>query len=493
MPTGYRVGGWEVNGGIASGSWGSVYAGRRVEEPRTSTDPPQGSSAALKFLPSGTLTPLQYAHLSEIVDREIRFASLCGQAGHPLLVRTFETLVVDDPSEPALHGAVVLAMERAVRSLADLLDAVGGEAAAPNADRLAAEICEGLAHMHASGWVHGDLKPSNVLLMADGSVRLADFGLTGELEGTHAYTPQVGSSDYLAPEWWTEQLSERGIASRTTGDIWAFGVTAHLLLSGGLFPFPGASTRARASAAQAYADGDAELHLADSLPPGWRSIIADCLAPDHATRSRHTAADLLARIHALRSSSTEEAPRAPGRRRVPSRAWPVAALTALILTITAGLLIRPERPSQQTEAGAATSGNAAPPATEASCMAQDQSPPHRDYMSRAFETFYYCSTDVGSELYGNIDRSQDNEPLDDTGFVNEAPGVWVICQRQGRANPTIQGNTNTWWLYTQGDRGGSKPNAYGYSGSWGYLPATAVAQGNQNEPVPGVPICQEPY
>ncbi|MGH8933533.1 MAG: protein kinase domain-containing protein [Egibacteraceae bacterium] len=329
---GYRVGDWEVTDGIASGSWGSVYAGRRVTPPRASTDPPPGSSAALKFLPSGTLTPSQYANLSEITEREIHFSE---RAMHPRLIRTFETLVVDDPAEPMLNGAVVLVMERAARSLRDVLDAVAGEAGVPDAARLVAEIVEGLAHMHTAGWVHGDLKPSNVLLMEDGSVRLADFGLTGELEGTHAYTPRVGSSDYLPPEWWTERISARGIASRTTGDIWAFGVTAHLLLTGGLFPFPGISTRARTAAAQRYADGDTDLCLADSLPAQWRPIIADCLAPDHASRAPHTAPELFTRIRTITTPARPE-PQDATRTTARSGRAKAVALGAIVASIVAG-------------------------------------------------------------------------------------------------------------------------------------------------------------
>jgi hypothetical protein len=69
--------------------------------------------------------------------------------------------------------------------------------------------------------------------------------------------------------------------------------------------------------------------------------------------------------------------------------------------------------------------------------------------------------------------------------------VWVICQWQGRPNPVIQGNTNTWWLYTQADR--AEPNTHHYSQAWGYLPATAAKQGGQNEPIPGVPPCDSYY
>ncbi len=161
--------------------------------------------------------------------------------------------------------------------------------------------------------------------MADGSVRLADFGLARELEGTHAYAPRVGSSDFLPPEWWSERISERGIPVRPTVDIWALGVTIHQLLTGGLYPFPGAGPRARAAAAQAYADGRAPLRLADELPPEWRPIVADCLAPDHASRLPHTAASILARI--------------PARARARRRRWPALAAAGAAAAAVVGVAL----------------------------------------------------------------------------------------------------------------------------------------------------------
>jgi serine/threonine-protein kinase len=300
VPRGFRAGAWRVREHIASGAWGSVYAARGED----------GTEAALKFIAGGLLSPSQYAQLEEARFNE--------QADHPGLVRTLETFVVEDPSLAAVHGSVVIAMERGERNLQD---ALGDVDPVP----VITAVCEALAHIHASGWVHGDLKPSNVLLMADGSARLADFGLARELEGTHAYAPRVGSSDFLPPEWWSERISERGIPVRPTVDIWALGVTIHQLLTGGLYPFPGADARARGAAAQAYADGRAPLRLADELPPEWRPIVADCLARDHAARLPHTAASILARI--------------PGRARTRRRRWPALAAVSAAAAAAVGVAL----------------------------------------------------------------------------------------------------------------------------------------------------------
>ncbi|WIM92991.1 serine/threonine-protein kinase [Actinoplanes oblitus] len=313
VPTGYRVGGWEVTGGIATGSWGSVYDARLVDA--GGDDLP--ARAALKFLPTGTVTTRQLGHLAAMAGREVRFHS---GDGHDRLIRCYQTLVVEDPRTPALDGAAVIVMERARRSLADLLREHPGRPL-PEAAVLVTQVCEGLAHMHQNGWIHGDLKPANVLLMDDGSVRLADFGLTAEIEGTHGYLPPIGSSGYLPPEYWTERLGERGIAVRTTADIWALGVLAYQAFTGE-FPFAGGGQRAWALAAAEYAETGAELPFPDGVPAPWRAIIRDCLAPSHAQRSEHTAAELLARMR--------EQP-VPRRRRSRQRRLVAAGAAVLVL------------------------------------------------------------------------------------------------------------------------------------------------------------------
>uniref|UniRef100_A0AAU2JII2 Serine/threonine protein kinase n=1 Tax=Streptomyces sp. NBC_00049 TaxID=2903617 RepID=A0AAU2JII2_9ACTN len=305
VPAGYRVGDWEVTEPIAEGSWGSVYAARLIGTPSAG----RPAEAALKFLSTAGLAPRQARQLAETAQREVAFSR---EASHPHLIRVYETAEVRDGAHPGLDGAVVLVMERAERSLLDLLRAADDPAATPvpDAGRLLTEVCEALAHLHASGWVHGDLKPGNVLLMPGGSVRLADFGLATRLEGTHGYAPPMGSPDYLPPERSTEPLSERGIAVRPGLDVWALGVTAHQLLTGGRMPFPGATAAARAAALHAYGAGRTELRLSPELPDAWRAIVEDCLTADPERRARHTVRALLPRI---RAAAADQA--APVRRR----------------------------------------------------------------------------------------------------------------------------------------------------------------------------------
>jgi serine/threonine protein kinase len=275
---------------LATGSWSSVYAAER--DPALGERATGAPQAALKFVPTGTLTSRQLSHLADMTDREL---TVHRRLSHPSLIKVLDTHVIDDPTQPRLDGATVLALELAERSAAAALATVEG--GLPEAPRLIAEICAGLAHLHEAGWVHGDLKPSNVLLMADGSVRLADFGLAAEMNGTHAYLPPGGTADYMPPERWAESVRAGGTAIRQTADIWALGVTACQLLTGRL-PFSGVTSRARMSAAAAFAEGRGELALPESLTPQWRQFIVDCMAPDHAARLRHTATSLLPRARA---------------------------------------------------------------------------------------------------------------------------------------------------------------------------------------------------
>ncbi|WP_225889204.1 serine/threonine-protein kinase [Streptomyces resistomycificus] len=328
IPRGYRVGAWEVGEPIADGGWGWVYEGRSAG----GTD--GDAVVALKFLPTAGLAPRQARGLVESARRESEFGR---RTRHPRLIRLLDSVVLDEPDRPELDGAVVLVMERAERSLRQLLETEGlledGEGV-----RILTEICEGLAYLHGQGWVHGDLKPDNVLLMADGSIRLSDFGLSAELDGTHgthAWIPPLGTPDYLPPERWRAPLGERGVQVRPSADVWALGIMIHQVFTGGASPFPGATAAGRGAAVQEFAAGRAPLRLDSAVPPFWRGLATDCLAPTHDARAAHTAQDLLARIGAAAGgdgdATTGEgtAPAAGARRRGRRLVVGAAAATAL--------------------------------------------------------------------------------------------------------------------------------------------------------------------
>jgi hypothetical protein len=298
-----------------------VYAARPSEERQERTGGARSSArtdVALKIMPTAGLAPLQTRRIVESARREVELAR---RAGHPRLIGLLESFVLAAPDRPSLEGAIVLVMERASGSLRELIDA-----GVPEADRgrLIAGICEGLAHLHRSGWVHADLKPENVLLGKDRSVKLSDFGLATELTGTHGYAPPMGTLDYLPPERWRAPLGELGVRVRPTTDIWALGIVIHEVFAAGGSPFPGATPMARGAAVQEYGEGRAPLRMDHAVPPFWRALIADCLAPTHAARAPHTAESLLARIAAQQG--------APGtvQRRVRAR-------TAVLATALCGI------------------------------------------------------------------------------------------------------------------------------------------------------------
>ncbi|GHH88811.1 serine/threonine-protein kinase [Streptomyces capitiformicae] len=323
VPKGYRVGRWEIRRPIASGAFATVY------EARTTT-PADGLPArvALKFLATGTRTPRQVRHLRDLAEREV---DLLSRLHAPRLVRMFETLTVDDPHHPELDGATVLVLERAEDSLDAVLDRTPHPASGP---LLLAQVCAGLHQLHQAGWVHGDLKPANVLLMQDGTARLADFSTSAELDGTHAYSPAFATRDYTPPELLWPETSARGTLIRPTADIWAFGVLAHLVLTG-THPLPGATPEARCDAAARYAQGTEELRLSPDLPEVWRHIISDCLARTHEERAAaHDTEALLSRVEQAAYGAGPV--RRPRRRAGFRRRHPVlAAALASVLLATA--------------------------------------------------------------------------------------------------------------------------------------------------------------
>ncbi|MFJ3583303.1 serine/threonine-protein kinase [Streptomyces sp. NPDC090127] len=354
LPPGYRVGRWVVTRLIGAGGWSTVYAARPADGHHPDGPPGAGaatasSDVALKIMPTAGLAPRQASRIVESARREVELGR---RTGHPRLIGLLESFVLAAPDRPSLEGAIVLVMERAAGSLRELVDAGVPEG---ERGRLIAGICEGLVHLHRSGWVHADLKPENVLLGEDGSVKLSDFGLATELTGTHGYAPPMGTLDYLPPERWRAPLGELGVRVRATADIWALGIVVHEVFASGASPFAGATPMARGAAVQEYAAGRAPLRMDHGVPPFWRALAVDCLAPTHAARAPHTAESLLARIAARQETpgTTTRTRRGAGAGRRRGRARGAVLATALCGIAGAALSSDAVRVSSPTPPGGA--------------------------------------------------------------------------------------------------------------------------------------------
>jgi serine/threonine protein phosphatase PrpC len=110
----------------------------------------------------------------------------------------------------------------------------------PEADglRIASRICEAIHYMHEHDVVHRDLKPDNIMICSDGSIRIMDFGIA-KYEGARrltfgGFTPAMGTPDYMAPE----QVKGRRGDART--DIYSLGAILYEMLTGAT-PFEGAN------------------------------------------------------------------------------------------------------------------------------------------------------------------------------------------------------------------------------------------------------------
>ena len=170
------------------------------------------------------------------------------------------------------YGRAAIALERFETDLFELVDARGPLAAAHALD-VARQLASALAHMHARGVVHCDLKTENVLCRdGDRTVALADLGLATR-SGTRTER-FLGSSAYAAPECFSSQLVA------PPRDVWSLGVVL-FGVSSGVMPFP-LGDGGFPAAARAARTADPRLDLLGSMDV--QNLVSRTLERDPAQR-----------------------------------------------------------------------------------------------------------------------------------------------------------------------------------------------------------------
>ena len=196
---------YRVEDVLGRGGMASVYLARDAELERP---------VAVKVLAD------HLADRPDFQDRFLREARLAAQLSHPNIVQVFD--VGEEDGAPYIVMECVegstLAQELKERERLEPEEVID----------LALQICGGLEHAHAAGLVHRDIKPQNLLLRPDGTVKIADFGIARAAETTRL--TQIGSvlgtAAYLAPE---QALGEEVTAS---ADIYSLGCVLYELLTG---------------------------------------------------------------------------------------------------------------------------------------------------------------------------------------------------------------------------------------------------------------------
>src|ERR1700674_3362510 len=215
MPTVTKAGRYEIVSELGRGAMGVVYK---------AVDPVIGRTVAVKPIKlSGAGTGLSRPDLLTRFQAEARAAGLLTP---PNIV-----VVFDAGEEDGLYYITMELVEG--KSLQALLD--GGHAfPLPRTLRIMEQTCSALQFAHERNVIHRDIKPANLMLTADDTVKVTDFGTAKILQfGTVQQTAHVmGTPSYMSPE----QVKGRAVDGRS--DIFSLGVMLYEMVTGEK-PFPG--------------------------------------------------------------------------------------------------------------------------------------------------------------------------------------------------------------------------------------------------------------
>ncbi|MDO8667321.1 MAG: serine/threonine-protein kinase, partial [Gemmatimonadales bacterium] len=246
------AGRYSIDRELGRGGMGVVYLAKEVDLDRP---------VAIKLLP-----PAMAANAA-LRDRFLREARTAAKLSHPNIIPIHVVDVVDDFVFFAMayvEGETL--MERVRRR---------GPLPPSEAARVLREVAWALAHAHAHGVVHRDVKPDNILLeTGTGRALVADFGIAAAGGGSGAEI--AGTPEFMSPE----QALGKTVDARS--DLYSFGCTAYFALSGAL-AFEGRSAT-EVLAKQVTEAPRPLVTAAGAVPRKLAQTVERCLAKDPAQR-----------------------------------------------------------------------------------------------------------------------------------------------------------------------------------------------------------------
>ena len=276
-----HLGRYEITGELGRGAMGIVYK---------AYDPLIERTVAIKTI---NLLALSDAERAEYETRFYQEAKAAGRLTHPNIV------TIHDLGESG--DVAYIAME--LMEGRDLQEMLYGKTRLLVTDALniAIQVASGLFYAHQHGVVHGDIKPSNIMVLGDNLVKIADFGIARLIHSTENRQDEAifGTPSFMSPE----QIQGKAIDARS--DIFSLGVVLYDMLTARL-PFPAEGT-VKLKEQLATLDPEKPSSLNPSIPVELDAIIYKCLAKDPDARYRNAndlANDLRACLAALLHSHT---------------------------------------------------------------------------------------------------------------------------------------------------------------------------------------------
>jgi Tol biopolymer transport system component/predicted Ser/Thr protein kinase len=298
LPTGHRLGPYEILSPLGAGGMGEVYKARDTRLDRL---------VAVK---------IATAHLT---DRFAQEARAVAALSHPNIVALYdvgENYIVTE----LIDGESLRTAQFTPRQ----------------AIEIAAQVAVGLAAAHSASIAHRDLKPENVIVTRDGRAKIVDFGLSRQYAGASSAESTrtlpgtvMGTVGYMSPE------QVRGQEADHRSDIFSFGAMLYEMLSG-----------KRAFTAETSAEIMTAIlnqdppDLPASVPPACAAIVRHCLEKEPDARFQ-SAKDLSFALRSTLVQSTASSAVAAIPTAWPRR-WtaPVAIAAALIAAFAAGWLVK---------------------------------------------------------------------------------------------------------------------------------------------------------